>query len=320
MMIDGNWSNENFETQPTDGKGAFRRQESKFRNWIVDNESRSEPADGDFIAEVGRYHLFVSLSCPWASRSLLTRKLKRLEEVITVSVVEPELSQEGWKFGPQSYREEIGLAAYDYLHQVYALADSSFTGRVTVPVLWDKQRRTIVNNESADIIRILDTGFSEWANNDLSLCPDDLSAQIDVLNGQLYKALNNGVYRAGFAQTQSAYDEAVHDVFEMLDTLDTRIGDAGPFIFGERFTEADIRLFVTLVRFDAVYYGLFKCNFRRLTEYINLTTYLTRILSIPGVRDTVDMSHIKRGYYSIRSVNPSGIVPIGPYDLSLTQG
>jgi putative glutathione S-transferase len=199
-----------------------------------------------------------------------------------------------------------------YLHEIYTRADPGYSGRATVPVLWDKQRKTIVNNESADIVRMFNSGFGALADPSLDLYPDDLRAAIDAINAQIYPRLNNGVYRAGFATTQGAYEEAFADVFGMLDELEARLGGGGPYLFGERLTEADLRLFVTLVRFDAAYYGLFKCNLRQLTDYAALSGYLARLLGIPGVRKTVNIDHIRRGYYSIKALNPAGIVPIGP--------
>ncbi len=245
---------------------------------------------------------------------MLARKLKKLEDIVSVSVVEPALTDQGWRFGdyPGANRDELNGATY--LHELYSRADDDFTGRATVPVLWDKKRRTIVNNESADIMRIFNSGFGALADQSVELYPQALRAEIDALNERIYPTLNNGVYRAGFATTQLAYDEAYRGVFAMLDEIEARLR-TGPFLLDQEFTEADIRLFVTLVRFDAAYHGLFKCNLRRLAEYHNLSAYLKRVLDIPGVRDTVNIDHIKKGYYSIRSLNPNAIVPDGP-DLS----
>lgn len=234
---------------------------------------------------------------------------------MSLSVVEPELSDQGWRFGDDPGAGSDPVNGATYLHEIYTLADPHYTGRATAPVLWDKARGTIVNNESAEIMRMFDTGFGALARSDFDLRPEDLRAEIDALNAEIYPRLNNGVYRAGFATTQVAYEEAFGEVFAMLDALEARLAAGGPFLLGARFTEADIRLFVTLVRFDAAYHGLFKCNLRRVSEYPALSGYLSRALDVPGVRETVSLDHIKRGYYSIRSLNPNGIVPVGP-DLS----
>jgi putative glutathione S-transferase len=240
------------------------------------------------------------------------RTLKKLGEAISVSVVEPALSEEGWRFGDYPGAERDLLNGATYLHEIYTSADPHYTGRATVPVLWDKERRTIVNNESADILRMLNSGFGPLADDTVDLYPEDLRVEIDALNDRIYPRLNNGVYRTGFATTQLAYEEAFAEVFAMLDELETRLDSQGPLLFGERLTEADLRLFVTLVRFDAAYHGLFKCNLRRLADYPHLSRYLDRILSVPGIRGTVNIDHIKRGYYSIKALNPTGIVPVGP--------
>lgn len=306
MLVDGKWSGDWHPIQAKDRKGGFVRQDSQFRNLVTPDGA------GGFRAEAGRYHLYVALICPWASRTLAARKLKGLEEAISVSVVEPELDAEGWRFAagadPVNHTRHI--------HEIYTLADPAYTGRATVPVLWDKQRRAIVNNESADILRIFNAGFGEIARNDIDLYPEHLRAGIDALNAAVYAKLNNGVYRCGFATTQLAYEEAFHGVFEMLDELEERL-TSGPWLFGEELTEADIRLFVTLVRFDAAYYGLFKANLRRIVDYPNLDAYMKRLLEIPAFRDTVNISHIKRGYYAIKSLNPTGIVPLGPEGITL---
>ena len=243
---------------------------------------------------------------------MIGRKLKKLDDVISVSVVEPALTDQGWRFGdyPGSDRDELNGATY--LHELYTRADPSFTGRATVPVLWDKRRGTIVSNESADILRMLNSGFGALADETVDLYPANLRDAIDALNARIYPSLNNGVYRTGFATTQVAYEEAFADVFAMLDELEQRLADGRDFLFGDALTEADIRLFVTLVRFDPAYYGLFRANLRRLADYPRLSAYLERTLAVPGVRETVNLDHIKRGYYSIKALNPTGIVPTGP--------
>lgn len=315
MIVNGKWSANWHPVQAKDSKGGFVRRDSQFRSWVTADGRADPTAEGGFPAEAGRYHLYVALTCPWASRTLIARKLKGLEEVISVSVVEPFLTDQGWRFGdyPGATRDALNDATY--LHELYTRVDPVYTGRATVPVLWDKNRRTIVNNESGDIVRMLNSAFGAFSNNDLDLYPADLRAEVDALNERIYRKLNDGVYRAGFATTQQAYEEAFWDVFEMLDELEPRL-EGRAFLFGDRLTETDIRLFVTLIRFDAVYHGLFKCNLRRLADHPNLAAYLHRILEIPGVSDTVDINHIKQGYYCITVLNPTGIVPIGP-ELSL---
>jgi putative glutathione S-transferase len=312
MLVDGKWTADWHPVQATDAKGGFVRQISGFRNWITPDGSAGPTGDAGFKAEAGRYHLYVALICPWASRTLIGRALKKLEDVITVSVVEPALSEQGWKFGDYPGSDRDLLNGATYMHEIYTRADPHYTGRATVPVLWDKQRGTMVNNESADILRMLNSGFGSLADDAFDLYPEDLRAEIDALNERIYPNLNNGVYRTGFATTQVAYEEAFADVFAMLDELETRLEGQQPFLFGTRLTEADVRLFVTLVRFDAAYNGLFKCNLRRLADYANLSRFLDNILAIPGISDTVSIDHIKRGYYSIKALNPTGIVPVGP--------
>jgi len=312
MLVDGKWTAEWHPVQATDKKGGFVRQTSGFRNWVTPDGSAGPTGEGGFKAEAGRYHLYVALICPWASRTLIGRKLKKLEDVISVSIVEPALSEEGWKFGDYPGSDRDGLNGFAYMHEAYTSADPHYTGRATVPVLWDKKTKTIVNNESADILRMLNSGFGDLADNEIDLYPEDLRDAIDALNDHIYPRLNNGVYRTGFATTQLAYEEAFADVFATLQELETRLASGGPFLFGDRLTETDVRLFVTLVRFDAAYYGLFKCNLRRIADYRALQAYMMRVLNIPGVRDTVNIDHIKRGYYSIKALNPTRIVPVGP--------
>lgn len=306
MLVNGKWTAEWHPVQATDEKGGFVRQTSSFRHWVTADGSSS------FLAEPDRYHLYVALICPWASRTLIARKLKGLEEIISVSVVEPQLTDEGWHFGdfPGADRDTLNHA--EYLHQLYTRADDSFTGRATVPVLWDKKTGTIVSNESADIVRMFNSGFGALATQSVDLYPEALRAEIDALNAEIYPRLNNGVYRAGFATTAISYREAFNDVFGMLAELETRLSNRGPYLFDDVLTEADIRLFVTLIRFDVAYHGLFKCNLRQLRDFPALNAYLQRLLALPGVRETVSIDHIKQGYYSIKALNPNGIVPAGP--------
>ena len=312
MLMNGKWVAEWQPVQAKDEKGGFVRQTSSFRNWITPDGSAGPTGEGGFKAEPGRYHLYVALICPWASRTLIGRKLKGLEDAISVSVVQPELSDQGWRFGDTGGADLDTLINAAAPTEIYTRADPAISGRATVPVLWDKQRGTIVNNESADILRMLNSGFGDLADPTFDLYPANLRDEIDALNARIYPRLNNGVYRAGFATTQAAYEEAFREVFATLDELEGRLGDGRDFLLGDRFTEADVRLFVTLVRFDAAYHGLFKCNLRRISDYPALSAYQARILAIPGVRDTVSIDHIKRGYYSIKALNPTGIIPVGP--------
>lgn len=317
MLRNGKWVADWQPVQAKDEKGGFVRQTSSFRNWVTPDGSAGPTGEAGFKAEAARYHLYVALICPWASRTLIGRKLKKLEEVISVSVVEPALSEQGWRFGDYPGSDHDPLNGATYMHEIYTRADRAFSGRATVPVLWDKRRGTIVNNESADILRMMNSGFGDLADPSVDFYPADLGMEIDALNARIYPALNNGVYRAGFATTQLAYEEAYTEVFDMLDTLEAQLGDGRDFLLGERFTEADARLFVTLVRFDVAYHGLFKTNRKRIADYPGLSVYLARVLAIPGVAETVSIDHIKRGYYSIKALNPTGIVPLGP-DLAAT--
>ncbi|GGA53586.1 glutathione S-transferase family protein [Pelagibacterium lentulum] len=312
MLMNGKWVADWQPVQAKDEKGGFVRQTSSFRNWVTPDGSAGPTGDGGFAAERDRYHLYVALICPWASRTLIGRKLKKLEDVVSVSVVEPALTDEGWRFGDYPGSDHDKLNGATHLHEIYTRADPATSGRATVPVLWDKKRGTIVNNESADILRMLNSSFGELADDTFDLYPENLREEIDALNARVYPKLNNGVYRAGFATTQVAYKEAFNDVFTMLDELEHRLGDGCGYLFGDQLTEADVRLFVTLVRFDVAYHALFKCNLRRISDYPALSAYQARILAIPGVRETVSIDHIKRGYYSIKALNPTGIVPVGP--------
>jgi putative glutathione S-transferase len=311
MLVDGKWSEAWKPVQATDAKGGFVRQISSFCSWITAGGGPGPTGEGGFRAEPDRYHLYAAFGCPWATRVLITRKLKRLEDVVSVAIVEPVLTDQGWRFGdgPGADRETVNGATY--LHEIYTRADPHFTGRATVPALWDKQRKTIVNNESADLVPMFNSGFGKLADASIDLYPEDLRGNIDALNAEVYDSLNNGVYRAGFATTQLAYEEAFAGVFATLDALERRLA-AGPFLFGDRLTEADIRVFVTLARFDAAYHGQFKCNLRRIADYANLSAYLARLIALPAFRETFNLDHIKRGYYSIKALNPTRIVPLGP--------
>ncbi|MBN9928056.1 glutathione S-transferase family protein [Pantoea agglomerans] len=309
MLVEGKWSSDWHPVQSTDKQGGFVRQTSGFRHFI------SSDGSTEFAAEADRYHLYVALICPWASRTLIARKLKGLESLISVTVVEPQLGAQGWRFGRFPGAQQDTLNNAQYLHEIYTRVAPDYTGRATVPVLWDKKTGTIVSNESADIVRMFNSGFGDLADNRIDLYPAALRAEIDALNESLYPRLNNGVYRAGFATTSISYQQAFNDVFSQLDELEALLSDGRTFLLGERLTETDIRLFVTLIRFDVAYHGLFKCNLRRIRDYTLLNRYLKSMLSVSGVRETVNIDHIKQGYYSIKALNPNGIVPAGP-DLS----
>jgi putative glutathione S-transferase len=286
--------------------GEFVRRDSQFRARVTaDGSSR-------FPAEAGRYHLYVSTSCPWAHRTLIFRKLKGLEDAISVSIVDPVIVNEGWAFGTGPGCVPDTVNGFHHLHQVYAKAKPDYTGRVSVPVLWDKKQGTIVNNESSEIIRMLGSEFEAFARSHEDYYPTALRAEIDAVNELVYPNINNGVYRCGFATTQEAYERAFSALFGALGELESRLSRSR-YLVGERATEADWRLFPTLVRFDAVYVGHFKCNLRRIADYPNLSNYLRDLYQVPGVANTVDMDHIKRHYYaSHRHINPTGIVPKGP--------
>ena len=310
MLVNGKWTSDWHPVQAKDAEGRFIRQQSSFRNWITPDGSAGLTGKAGFKAEAGRYRLYVALICPWASRTLIARKLKGLEDLVAVTVVDPVLTAEGWAFGGYPGADADPLHNAVHLHELYTRADDDYTGRATVPALWDEKTDTMVSNESADIVRMFNTAFADLVPGRPDLYPADLRSEIDALNADVYDRLNNGVYKAGFASSQAAYDEAVAGVSDMLDRLEDRL--TGDYIFGDRFTEADIRLFVTLIRFDAAYHGLFKTNRKRIADYPRLSRYMERVLRLPGVRDTVNLNHIKAGYYSIRALNPTGIVPVGP--------
>ncbi|KPV39202.1 glutathionyl-hydroquinone reductase YqjG [Thiohalorhabdus denitrificans] len=303
-LIDGVWQKEAFAPE-TEG-GRFVRPDSPFRGWV------SRDGSTGFPAEPGRYHLYVSLACPWAHRTLIFRKLKGLEEAISVSVVDPIMGEEGWHFseGPGCIPDTVNGCAY--LREVYVRGDPHYTGRVTVPLLWDKQAGTAVSNESADIIRMLNSAFDDYADAGVDFYPEELRAEIDAVNAWVYDDINNGVYRTGFAQTQEAYEEAFDSLFAALDAVETRLAEYR-YLVGNRLTEADWRLFTTLVRFDPVYYGHFKCNRQRVTDFPSLSGYLRDLYQVPKVAETVNLDHIKRHYYgSHPTLNPTAIVPKGP--------
>ncbi len=313
LLVDGAWHDRWYDTAKSGGR--FERQDSGFRHWITPDGAAGPSGEGGFPAARGRYHLYVSLACPWAHRTLILRHLKGLQDAIGVSVVHWHMAAHGWTFARDAGATGDRLYGREYLHQIYTEALATYTGRVTVPVLWDTERRTIVSNESAEIIRMLNAAFDGVGAVAGDYCPAPLRDEIDRVNARVYDAINNGVYKAGFATTQDAYEEAVRALFDALDELEARL-DGRDFLVGDRLTEADVRLFTTLVRFDPVYVGHFKCNVRRIADYANLQRYLERLYALPAFRETTDLGHVKRHYYgSHTTINPTGIVPLGP-DLS----
>ncbi|MCC5977400.1 MAG: glutathione S-transferase family protein [Salinarimonas sp.] len=319
LLVDGQWQDQWYDTKSTGGR--FKRQESQFRNWITPDGSAGPSGEGGFPAVPGRYHLYVSLACPWAHRTLIFRKLKGLDQMISVSVVHWAMLDEGWTFaeGEGVIPDPINNARV--MHQVYTTADPVYTGRVTVPVLWDKERETIVSNESAEIIRMLNSAFDGVGATPGDYYPQALRAEIDALNARVYDTVNNGVYKSGFATTQEAYEEAVTPLFATLDALDERLATKR-YLTDDTITEADWRLFTTLIRFDAVYVGHFKCNLRRIADYPHLSGYLRELYQWPGIRETVNFTHIKNHYYySHETINPHRVVPLGPVlDLDAPHG
>lgn len=307
MLVNGKWQGRFHPVQGTDEAGGFVRGESQFRDWIGTDR---------FPAEPGRYRLYAARICPWASRVLAVRSLKGLNDLVPVTIVEPQLTDQGWRFG-----DFTGSSGPDpehgstYLHQLYSRADPDYTGRATVPLLWDTHEHTAVNNESADLVRMFNHAFDAHLSPEhaeLDLCPDSLLDTIDELNDWMYQRVNNGVYRCGFATTQKAHDEAITILFDALDTLEDRLLNDGPYLHGEIITESDIRLFVTLIRFDVAYHGLFKTNLRQIRDYPGLAAHTGRLYEHPDIRPTVDFDHIRHGYYSIEALNPARIVPHGP--------
>ena len=308
MLVDGVWQDDVTRTKD----GHFVRPATRFRNWVTADGSPGLSGEGGFAAETGRYHLYVSLACPWAHRTIIFRKIKALENVISLSVVSPDMLKDGWTFNTDEGSTGDAVNGKSKLSEIYVLADPRYTGRVSVPVLWDKQKKTIVNNESSEIIRILNSAFEAFTNVHTDYYPPALRAQIDKLNELVYPNINNGVYRAGFATSQAAYEEAFHNLFDALDEIEQTLSQQR-YLTGNAITEADWRLFPTLIRFDAVYYSHFKCNWRHIYEYPNLSGYVRDLYQQPGVAETVSLQQIKRHYYnSQRQVNPTGIVPVGP--------
>ena len=315
LLVEGLWQDSWYDTKSTGGR--FKRQDSAFRSWVTTDGSAGASGSGGFKAEPGRYHLYVSLACPWAHRTLIFRKLKGLEQIVSVSSVHYHMAENGWEFRPTDIAGDTAdgdpLYGLDYAHQLYTKAKPDYTGRVTVPILWDRERETIVSNESAEIIRMFNGAFDEVGGNPVvDFYPEALRGEIDRINAEVYDRVNNGVYKAGFATQQAAYDEAFAKLFACLDGLEERLA-TNCYLVGDTLTEADWRLFTTLVRFDPVYVGHFKCNRDRLVDFPNLWAYTRELFQLPGVAETVNFDHIKRHYYgSHKTVNPSGVIPAGP--------
>lgn len=310
LLVDGVWQEQEHRTR-TEG-GRFNRPRTRYHNYVTPDGSPGPEGEGGFAAEAGRYHLYVSLACPWAHRTIVFRRLKELENVISMSVTAPLYGPRGWNFAEDAGVVPDTVNGKQELADIYLLADPKYTGRVSVPVLWDRKRRTIVNNESSEIIRMLNSAFDAFTNVRTDYCPPELRTEIDEVNERIYTTVNNGVYRAGFATSQDAYEEACRVLFDTLDAMEERLARQR-YLVGHQITEADWRFFCTLIRFDAVYYAHFKCNIRRIADYPNLSNYLRDLYQQPGIAETVSIDHIKRHYYgSQRHVNPTGIVPLGP--------
>lgn len=310
LLVDGEWHDKWYDTEKNDGR--FIREESQFRNWITNDGSAGPTGEVGFKAEPGRYHLYISNACPWANRTMIMRKLKGLEGMISVSVVNPLMAEHGWTFEPTDGVVPDPVDDADYLYEVYKRVEPDYSGRVTVPVLYDLRQNKIVNNESSEIMRMLNTAFDDVGAKKGDYYPEELREAIDRINDRVYHAINNGVYKAGFATKQDVYEEEVKKLFEALDEVEAILEDQ-PYLAGDQITEADWRLFTTLIRFDSVYYGHFKCNIRSITDYENLWRYTRELYNWPGVSETINFSHIKEHYYgSHKTINPTGIVPVGP--------
>jgi putative glutathione S-transferase len=312
LLIDGVWHDQWYDTEET--KGKFEREAAKFRNWVTVDGSAGPTGEGGFKAEPGRYHLYVSYACPWAHRTIIFRKLKKLEDIISLNVVNPHMLENGWSFAPYPGSTPDEVNHCEYLYQVYLKANPQYSGRVTVPILWDKRTNTIVSNESADIIRMLNNVFNQWAHDSVDFYPEVLQSDIDVVNAYVYDKINNGVYKAGFATKQEVYEKAVKELFSALNSLDN-ILFRHMYLVDNYLTEADWRLFTTLIRFDAVYFSHFKCNLQQLHDYHSLHQYVKRLYDYQDVATTVNFDHIKQHYYvSQKTINPNGIVPLGPLE------
>ncbi len=318
LLVDGQWHDEWYDTKASGGR--FIRKESQFRNWITPDGSAGPSGEGGFKAEANRYHLYVSLACPWASRTLIMRSIKGLKDMISISIVDPLMAEHGWTFKTSEGVIPDPVMNADYLYQIYTRVEPDYSGHVTVPVLYDLKQDKIVNNESAEIMRMFNSAFDSLGATPGDYTPEELLPEIDAINDKIYHAVNNGVYKAGFATKQEVYQEEVIKLFNVLDELEERLSDHH-YLLGDRITEADWRLFTTLIRFDSVYYGHFKCNIKHLTEYKNLWRYTRELYNWPGVAETVNFKHIKEHYYrSHKTINPNGIVPVGPtLDLSFNK-
>ncbi|MBF24694.1 glutathione S-transferase family protein [Neopusillimonas maritima] len=315
LLVDGKWHDDWYDTKKTGGR--FIRTEAQFRNWVTADGAAGPTGEGGFKAEPGRYHLYVSLACPWAHRTLIFRKLKGLENMIDISIVHFFMGRQGWSFEPGEGVVPDTVNHCDYVHQLYTLTQPDYTGRVTIPILWDKERKVIVSNESSEIIRMFNSAFDDIGAKEGDYYPVDLHQEINAVNELVYNSVNNGVYRSGFATTQDAYDEAVTELFDALESLELRLSRQR-YLTGDRITEADWRLFTTLVRFDPVYHGHFKCNLKRIVDMPNLWGFTRELYQWHGVAETVDFKHIKNHYYqSHATVNPTGVVPKGP-DIDFT--
>jgi len=310
LMVNGELRQDWLASEVKDG--VFVRKESRFRNWVTSDGKPGPTGTGGFRAEPDRYHLYVSYACPWAHRTLIYRTLKGLEKIISISVVDPYMGDEGWKFSDYPAATQDHVNHFEYLHQTYTLADAKYTGIITVPVLWDKQNNTIVNNESSEIIRMLNSAFNDFARNDIDYYPASLRSEIDEINKYIYDNINDGVYQCGFAQSQRAYEFAFDKLFIALDVIEERLSKQR-YLTGPDITEADWRLFPTLLRFDSVYVGHFKCNLKRVEDYPQLSNYMRDLYQQPGIAETFNMEHAKRHYYySHESINPTRIIPKGP--------
>lgn len=310
LLVEGKWHDQWYDTKSSGGR--FIRQESQFRNWITPDGSAGPSGEAGFKAEPNRYHLYVALACPWANRALIMRNLKGLEEIISLSVVNPLMAENGWTFEQEEGVIADPVTNAKYLYEVYTQVDPTYSGRVTVPVLYDLKQNKIVNNESSEIMRMLNTAFDQVGAKEGDYYPKEWRSEIDEVNELVYHSVNNGVYKAGFATEQEVYQEEVVKLFTALDTLE-KILEKNRYLVGEVLTEADWRLFTTLIRFDSVYHGHFKCNIKRLTEYTNLWRYTRELYNWPGISETVNFDHIKNHYYrSHKNINPTGIVPLGP--------
>lgn len=318
LLVDGKWVDKWDNADENDGR--FVRQDSQFRSWITADGRPGPTGEGGFKAEPNRYHLYVSYACPWANRTLIMRKLKGLEDMISVSVVNPYRDENGWTFEPGEDVDRDPVLGAKYLYQIYTHVAPNYSGRVSVPVLFDLKQNKIVNNESSEIMRMFNSAFDDIGANDADFYPEDLRTEIDAINEEVYDKINNGVYKTGFATKQAVYDEEVTELFDMLDQLEERLA-SNRFLFGDRLTEADWRLFVTLIRFDSVYHGHFKCNLKRIVDYKNLWRYTRELYNYPGISETVNFKHIKDHYYGThKNINPTGIVPKGPeLDFSLDK-